>query len=86
MARTLFALLFWDIMFANISGALETPFQDAPLDLCEDMFYYAQKDNTSTRASDDVRMQSRMDMSTGLVTVDHGFNFVTEEHGVGVSA
>jgi phospholipid-translocating ATPase len=37
----------------------------------------------STRASVvDVRMRSRTDMSTGLVSVDRGFDFVTEEHGV----
>ena len=46
---TLFALLFWDVMFANIPGALETPFQDAPLDLCEDTFYYARKDLIEAR-------------------------------------
>ena len=36
-------------MFANIPGALETPFQDAPLDLCEDTFYYARKDLIEAR-------------------------------------
>lgn len=36
-------------MFTNISGALETPFQDAPLDLCEDTFYYARKDLIEAR-------------------------------------
>jgi phospholipid-translocating ATPase len=36
----------------------------------------------STRASVDVRMRSRTDMSTGLVTVDRGFDFATEEQGV----
>ena len=44
---TLFALLpllLWDIKFANILGAHETPFQDPPPDLCEDTFYYARKD------------------------------------------
>jgi len=30
----------------------------------------------------DVGMRSRTDMSTGLVSVDRGFDFVTEEHGV----
>ena len=49
---TLFALLFWDILFANISGALETPFQDAPLDLCEDTFYYARKDLIEARLAE----------------------------------
>ena len=49
---TLFALLFWDIMFANIPGALETPFQEAPLDLCEDTFYYARKDLIEARLAE----------------------------------
>lgn len=30
----------------------------------------------------DIRRQSRTDMSTGLVSVDRGFDFATEEHGV----
>jgi len=36
-------------MFANMPGALETPFQGAPLDLCEDTFYYARKDLIEAR-------------------------------------
>jgi Fanconi-associated nuclease 1 len=39
-------------MFANISGALETPYQDAPLDLCEDTFYYARKDLIEARLAE----------------------------------
>jgi len=35
-----------------------------------------------TRPSIDVRMRSRTDMSTGLISVDRGFDFATEEHGV----
>jgi len=35
-----------------------------------------------TRPSIDVRMRSRTDMSTGLVSVDRGFDFAAEEHGV----
>ncbi|KAJ7574598.1 VRR-NUC domain-containing protein [Mycena floridula] len=38
---TLFALLFWDIIFADVPGVFETPFQIAPLDLAEDSFYYS---------------------------------------------
>ena len=34
------------------------------------------------KPSIDVRMRSRTDMSTGLVSVDRGFDFVAEEHGV----
>ena len=39
-------------MFANIPGALETPFQEAPLDLCEDTFYYARKDLIEARLAE----------------------------------
>ncbi|ORX54373.1 hypothetical protein DM01DRAFT_348229 [Hesseltinella vesiculosa] len=35
----LFALLFWDIIFAPIPGAFETPYQTAPLDIGTDAFY-----------------------------------------------
>jgi len=42
----------------------------------------ASLERQSTRASVDVRMRSRTDMSTGLVSVDHGFDFATEEQGV----
>ncbi|KDR73714.1 hypothetical protein GALMADRAFT_71945 [Galerina marginata CBS 339.88] len=34
------------------------------------------------RPSMDVRSASRTDMATGMVSVDHGFDFATEEHGV----
>ena len=41
------------------------------------------QERRSTRAASvDVRMRSRTDMSTGLVTVDRGFDFTTEEQGV----
>ncbi|KAJ3844806.1 hypothetical protein F5878DRAFT_600961 [Lentinula raphanica] len=46
---TIFALLFWDIIFADIPGAFETPYQIAPLDLVEDSFYYARKEMIDTR-------------------------------------
>lgn len=44
VVTTLFGLLFWDIIFADIPGAFETPYQRAPLDIAEDTFYYARKD------------------------------------------
>ncbi|KAF9246229.1 VRR-NUC domain-containing protein [Melanogaster broomeanus] len=48
----LFGLLFWDIMFAPIPGAFETPYQTAPLDIAEDSFYHSRKDLMETRLSD----------------------------------
>lgn len=44
IVTTLFGLLFWDIIFAPIPGAFETPFQSAPLDLVEDTFYYSRQE------------------------------------------
>ncbi|KAF5373813.1 hypothetical protein D9758_000974 [Tetrapyrgos nigripes] len=41
---TLFALLFWDVIFADVPGAFETGYQIAPLDLIEDSFYRARKE------------------------------------------
>ncbi|KAG2183177.1 hypothetical protein INT43_006172 [Umbelopsis isabellina] len=36
---TIFGLLFWDILFAPFPDVLETPFQNAPLDLKTDAFF-----------------------------------------------
>lgn len=49
---TLFGLLFWDIIFADIPGAFETAFQSAPLDMFEDSFFYARKGLIDTRLSE----------------------------------
>ncbi|KAL0574476.1 hypothetical protein V5O48_007490 [Marasmius crinis-equi] len=49
---TIFALLFWDIIFADIPGAFETKFQAGPLDLAEDSFYYARKGLIEQRVKD----------------------------------
>lgn len=40
---TIFGLLFWDIIFADVPGAFETRYQTAPLDLLYDSFYRARK-------------------------------------------
>lgn len=40
---TIFGLLFWDIIFADIPGAFDTPYQTAPLDLLYDSFHRARK-------------------------------------------
>jgi len=40
---TIFGLLFWDIIFADVPGAFDTPYQYAPLDLFHDSFYRARK-------------------------------------------
>lgn len=45
----LFGLLFWDIIFAEVLGAFETPYQTAPLDLFYDSFYRARKEGIDER-------------------------------------
>ncbi|KAK7455129.1 hypothetical protein VKT23_011000 [Stygiomarasmius scandens] len=56
---TLFALLFWDIIFATIPGAFETRYQIAPLDLVEDAFYRARKEVIDKRLEDINNGQAR---------------------------
>ena len=46
---TLFALLFFDIIFTPIPGAFETPYQVAPLDIGSDTFYLARRDLIDAR-------------------------------------
>ncbi|GBE81686.1 hypothetical protein SCP_0400570 [Sparassis crispa] len=49
IVTTLFGLLFWDIIFASVPGAFETPFQSAPLDIAEDTFYFSRKELADLR-------------------------------------
>lgn len=44
IVSTLFGLLFWDILFAPVPGAFETPYQSAPLDLAHDSFFTSRED------------------------------------------
>lgn len=44
IVTTIFGLLFWDVIFADVPGAFETKFQVAPLDIAEDSFYFARKE------------------------------------------
>ncbi|KAG6864216.1 hypothetical protein C0991_011474, partial [Blastosporella zonata] len=55
---TLFALLFWDIIFADVPGAFETAHQIEPLDLMEDSFYRARKDLIEARLKE-MKQESR---------------------------
>ncbi|EIW84813.1 hypothetical protein CONPUDRAFT_79583 [Coniophora puteana RWD-64-598 SS2] len=48
----LFGLLFWDIIFAPIPGAFETPYQSAPLDIADDTFYHSRRGLIETRLSE----------------------------------
>ncbi|KAG8694499.1 hypothetical protein FRC09_009804, partial [Ceratobasidium sp. 395] len=49
---TLFGLLFWDILFAPVPGAFETPYQSAPLDLFHDSFVSAREDLINARLTE----------------------------------
>lgn len=49
VVTTLFGILFFDVIFAPIPGAFETPYQSAPLDIAEDSFYLARRDLAETR-------------------------------------
>ena len=41
---TIFGLLFWEIIFAPVPGAFETPFQVASLDIDTDTFYHSRRE------------------------------------------
>ncbi|KAJ7668675.1 VRR-NUC domain-containing protein [Mycena polygramma] len=56
---TLFGLLFWDIIFAPVPGAFETPWQTGPLDIADDSFYYARQDSIETRLTELKNGQAR---------------------------
>ncbi|KAL1744333.1 VRR-NUC domain-containing protein [Schizophyllum fasciatum] len=49
---TLFALLFWDVLFARVPGVFVTEFQTAPLDLAGDTFYDARKELIEKRLAE----------------------------------
>ena len=49
---TIFGLLFWDIIFASIPGAFETPFQAAPLDIGADTFYHSRRELFNKRLAE----------------------------------
>jgi len=41
---TIWVLLNWDIIYADIPGAFETKYQAAPLDIVDDSFYHSRKE------------------------------------------
>ncbi|THH16142.1 hypothetical protein EW146_g4437 [Bondarzewia mesenterica] len=52
IVRTLFGLLFWDVLFAPIPGAFETPYQSAPLDIADDTFFFTRQELIKARLSE----------------------------------
>lgn len=67
---TIFALLFWDIIFADVPGAFETPHQTAPLDLAEDSFYRARKTAIETRLEEIQHMGRALE-----IVAEHDVNY-----------
>lgn len=51
---TIWVLVNWDIIFADVRGAFETPYQSAPLDIVDDSFYQSRKELFDQRL-DDIR-------------------------------
>ncbi|KAI0784419.1 VRR-NUC domain-containing protein [Abortiporus biennis] len=52
IVTTLFGLLFWDIIFAPIAGAFETPYQTAPLDIADDTFFTSREELIERRLAE----------------------------------
>ncbi|CCG83294.1 Putative uncharacterized protein [Taphrina deformans PYCC 5710] len=52
IVTTLFAMLFWDILFMSIPGVFQTEFQTAPLDLATDAFYPARASQINHRLAE----------------------------------
>ncbi|KAG6543623.1 hypothetical protein Mapa_014986 [Marchantia paleacea] len=46
---TLFGLLMWDVLFAEVPDVFQNPFQTAPLDLNTDLFYPSRQDLIESR-------------------------------------
>lgn len=52
LLRTLFALLFYDVLFAYVPNVFQTPFQTCPLDLHTDAFYPARAAEVNARLAE----------------------------------
>lgn len=66
---TLFALTFWDILFEDVPGVFQSPFQSAPLDLHTDSFY------TSRESTIMKRLEEVRNGKAGLIIKD---NYIRE--------
>ncbi|EGN95749.1 hypothetical protein SERLA73DRAFT_76815 [Serpula lacrymans var. lacrymans S7.3] len=66
----LFGLLFWDIIFAPVPGAFETPFQSAPLDIAEDSFYHSRKEIIEQRLEELESGKDRISSGERMTNID----------------
>lgn len=62
---TIFGLLFWDIIFATVPGAFETPFQVAPLDIDTDTFYHTRRELFENRL-DEIKQGKAREIIRGV--------------------
>ena len=77
---TIFGLLCWDIIFAPIDGAFETPYQVAPLDIAEDTFFYSRQDIAKTR----LKQLAVADNATIMEMMDEAYTTHEKKRCVGV--
>ncbi|KAL3700576.1 hypothetical protein R1sor_018598 [Riccia sorocarpa] len=52
---TLFGLLMWDVLFAEVPDVFQSPFQTAPLDLNTELFYPSRQELIETRLAEIAR-------------------------------
>lgn len=62
---TIFGMLFWDIIFAAIPGAFETPFQVGPLDIDTDTFYHSRSELFEQRL-DEIKQGKAREIISGI--------------------
>lgn len=84
---TLFGLLFWPILYMDIPGAFETPYQLAPLDLGDDSFYRSRQADVEerlqrmTNTSAAIKMLREIDeVERERGTLAIGVNWTYERH------
>jgi hypothetical protein len=66
LVRTLTGLVYWDVLFADITGAFTNPFQAGPNDLYRDDFFTARQDIVDTLES---ALKSDLEFERHLVDV-----------------
>ena len=70
--RALFGLLFWEELFADVSGAFQHRFQNAPLDIGEADFYWKRESLIDRRLATLARCQNLPDLLLGMADAKWG--------------
>ncbi|GBF88189.1 fanconi-associated nuclease [Raphidocelis subcapitata] len=68
---TLFGLVMWDILFSDVPGVFQTPFQSAPLDLDTDAFFPARRAAIEARLQE-VALDGAADLISGCWEANRG--------------